>query len=383
MPTQPTSPTPGSFEVLARDAASAARTGRLVTAHGEVLTPVFMPVGTQAAVKCMSPREMEELGFRVLLGNTYHLNDRPGVEVVETCGGLHRFMGWPHALLTDSGGYQVFSLVNLRRITPEGVHFQSHTDGRPHFLGPVEAMAIQRRLGADIAMVFDECPPHDCSREYACQAVDRTLAWAALCAEQPRAPGQLFFGIAQGGTHADLRARCAAGLRGMGFDGYAVGGISVGETEAMILKGMDLTLPHLPDDRPRYAMGVGMFTQMVEGVARGVDMFDCVMPTRFGRNGTAFTRNGRYPVKAGRCRQDGRPIEEGCGCYACRHFSRAYIRHLLNVDEVLGIRLVTMHNLYRYAEFMREIREAIEAGRFQAFREAFHAGYRREPGCGD
>jgi queuine tRNA-ribosyltransferase len=342
-----------------------------------------MPVGTQAVVKCMSPRDMEELGCEILLGNTYHLNDRPGVDIVEACGGLHRFMGWPRAILTDSGGYQVFSLVNLRRITEEGVHFQSHTDGRAHFLGPVEAMAIQRRLGSDIAMVFDECPPHDGGREYTCQAVDRTLAWAALCAEQPRAPGQLVFGIVQGGTHVDLRARCADGLRAMGFDGYAVGGVSVGESEELILKGMDLTLPHLPEDRPRYAMGVGMFTQLVEGVARGVDMFDCVMPTRFGRNGTAFTRTGRYPVKAGRCKLDTRPIEEGCGCYACRHFSRAYVRHLLNVDEVLGVRLVTMHNLYRYAEFMREIREAIAEGRFQAFREHFHATYRREPGQGD
>ena len=367
---------PGTFEILAVDPNTDARRGRLFTAHGTIETPVFMPVGTQASVKAMSPEELKAIDCEILLSNTYHLNDRPGIDLIEEMGGLHTFMGWDGAILTDSGGYQVFSLSRMNKITAEGVEFQSHVDGRRLFLGPMEAMEIQRRLGSDIAMVFDECPPYPCQSDYACQAVDRTLGWAARCAQQPCAEGQLIFGIVQGGLFDELRQRCARELVEIGFDGYAIGGVSVGESEDLIQRGLEITAPYLPVERPRYAMGVGILSQMIEGVANGVDMFDCVLPTRLARNGTAFTAKGRYPVKAGRFRKDSRPIEEGCSCYACRHFTRAYVRHLLNVDEILGMRLVTMHNLYRYAEIMKEVRESITAGDFANYRAAFVATYR-------
>lgn len=249
----------------------------------------------------MSPRELLELDYDIILGNTYHLNDRPGTDIIEKAGGLHRFMGWERAILTDSGGYQVFSLSNLLKITDNGVEFQSHFDGRRHFLGPREAMDIQRKLGSDIAMVFDECPPCPCEWDYACQAVDRTLAWAALCTQQPKAEGQLIFGVVQGAVYEDLRKRCAEALVDMDFAGYAIGGVSVGESAELIRRGVDLTVDYLPVDKPRYLMGVGFFSQVVEAVARGVDMFDCVTPTRFARNGTAFTRSGRYPVTRAYC----------------------------------------------------------------------------------
>jgi queuine tRNA-ribosyltransferase len=359
---------PGTYNILCRDPGSQARRGRLHTAHGPVETPVFMPVGTQATVKAMTPRELDEAGAEIVLGNAYHLDIRPGADIVESCGGLHTFMGWPRPILTDSGGFQVFSLADRRRILDTGVEFSSHIDGARIFMGPVESMAIQRRLGSDIAMAFDECPPYPCDRDYACLAVRRTLSWAALCAGQPRAPGQLLFGIVQGGVYGDLRRECARELTRIGFDGYAVGGVSVGEPAADLLDGIADGVEALPEDRPRYVMGVGDRRQMVEAVARGVDMFDCVLPTRLARNGTAFTRNGKYPVKAGEYKGDTRPVEEGCGCYACRHFSRAYVRHLLNAGEILGVRLLTVHNLHVYMEFVREIRNAIESGTFGEYR---------------
>lgn len=359
------------FEVLKRDPETGARLGVLHTAHGDVQTPCFMPVGTQGTVKAMAPRELEELGVGVLLGNTYHLNIRPGLEVIEASGGLHKFMGWSRPILTDSGGFQVFSLAGLRTITPDGVAFNSHVDGARVFLGPVEAMRIQRILGSDIAMAFDECPPHPSSRESACQAVDRTLTWAAKCLEQPRAAGQWVFGIVQGGEHADLRARCAAELVAMGFDGYAVGGVSVGEPEDVLLSGITHGVEGLPADRPRYLMGVGKIHQILEAVARGVDMFDCVRPTRFARNGTAFTWRGSYPVKAGEYRLDQNPVEPGCTCYTCQNFARAYVRHLLNVNEILGVRLLTLHNLHRFMELMQAIRSALVEDRFAAFKAEF------------
>lgn len=358
------SSTIGRFTIIKQDATTGARLGRLETAHGPVDTPVFMPVGTQATVKAMTPAELLELDTQIVLANTYHLHIRPGEATVERIGGLHRFMGWPRAILTDSGGYQVFSLAKLNRITADGVEFQSHVDGARHFLGPAEAMEIQRRLGSDIAMVLDECTPYPCDRDYACQAVERTLAWAALCARQPRADGQLVFGIVQGSVYEDLRARCAAELVTMSFDGYAIGGVSVGEPDELIFKGIRDTVVHLPTDKPRYLMGVGSVEHMVEAIAQGVDMFDCVMPTRLARHGTAFTRRGRYPVKAARFSEDTGPIEEGCGCYACRNFTRAYVRHLINTNEILGIRLLSLHNLYRYRAFMNEVHEAIRADRF-------------------
>ena len=355
---------PGKFEILATDPDSSARVGRLWTAHGVIETPVFMPVGTRGTVKTMTPADLESLGVQVVLGNTYHMLVRPGVDIVEHCGGLHKFMAWPKPILTDSGGYQVFSLANLRKIRDDGVEFNSHVDGKLCFLGPEEAMAIQKGLGSDIAMVLDECAPAGCDHDYACHAVDRTIRWATLCSEQPRALGQLVFGIVQGGTHTDLRRKCAQELQKIGFDGYAVGGVSVGESEPEILKGISDTVAELPVAKPRYAMGVGMRHQMAEAIAMGVDMFDCVMPTRFARSGTAFTKMGSYPVKAGEYKRDTRPVEEGCSCYACKNFARAYIRHLLNVKEILGVRLLTIHNIHRYMRFMQEIREALHEGTF-------------------
>ncbi|MDI6774789.1 MAG: tRNA guanosine(34) transglycosylase Tgt [Verrucomicrobiota bacterium] len=360
----------GTFEVLATDSASSARRGRLWTARGPVETPVFMPVGSQGAVKSLSPMDLREVGAQIVLGNVYHLSIRPGIDVVEQCLGLRRFMGWEGPILTDSGGYQVFSLATRRTIRPDGVEFSNHVDGGRVFLGPAEVMAIQRRLGSDIAMVFDECPPYPCARDCACQAVEKTLRWAALSSREPRGPGQLVFGIVQGGEFTDLRERCARELAGMGFDGYAVGGVSVGEPEPLLIRGIEDGVRRLPAERPRYLMGVGKMPQILEAVSRGIDMFDCVMPTRHARNGTAFARLGRYPLKSADYKTDTRPIEEGCGCYACRCFSRAYIRHLLNVNEILGIRLLTMHNLHRYMEFMKEIRTALEHGRFAELREA-------------
>ena len=360
-----------------------ARRGRLWTAHGPVETPVFMPVGTQATVKAMTPDEILEMDYQIVLGNTYHLNIRPGLEVIEAAGGLHAFMGWPRAILTDSGGYQVFSLAKLNKITDEGVVFQSHVDGATHILGPETAMDIQRRLGSDIAMAFDECTPYPCDREYACQAVDRTLAWAALCARQPRAAGQLVFGIVQGSVYADLRQRCAAALCELPFDGYAIGGVSVGEPHELILRGIEDSVGHLPAGKPRYLMGVGTHHHMVEAVARGVDLFDCVMPTRLARHGTAFIRTGRYAVKAAVYARDQRPLEEGCGCYACRRFTRAYIRHLVNVGEILGVRLLTIHNLHRYRELIREMRQALEQGTFGTMARQFLAEYRGVDKAGD
>ena len=364
---------PGAFEILKEDRHTGARLGRLWTAHGPVETPVFMPVGTQAAVKALEPRDLTGLGASVILGNTYHLLLRPGMDVVSACGGLHRFMAWDGPILTDSGGFQVFSLNTLRKIRAHGVEFRSHIDGAPFFLGPSEAMAVQRTLGSDIAMCFDECIPYPCDAQYACQSVAKTLSWAALCLEQERAPGQLVFGIVQGGEYTALRERCARELAAMGFDGYAVGGVSVGEPEDVMLRGVEDGVRGLPRERPRYVMGLGDLYQMSESVARGADMFDCVIPTRVARHGTAYTRTGQYPVKAGAHKADTRPVEEGCDCYCCRTFSRAYVRHLLNVGEISGVRLLTIHNMHRYLGFMREMREAIANDAFGEWRRALAA----------
>ena len=360
-----------SFELLTVDSHTAARRGRLQTAHGAIDTPVFMPVGTQATVKAMTPRELEELGAQVILGNTYHLNIRPGMEIVRAAGGLHRFMAWNGAILTDSGGYQVFSLSQLRRMTPEGGHFQSHVDGAALFLGPREAMAIQRDLGSDVAMCFDECTPYPATVAEARESMDLTLRWAQVCREQERAPGQQVFGIVQGGMHEPLRVECAERLVAMRFDGYALGGLSVGEPVEEMDRILSATAPCLPAQQPRYLMGVGTPPQIVEAVARGIDMFDCVLPTRMARNGTAFTAHGTLAVKAARYKDDLTPIEEGCTCYACTHFTRAYIRHLINVNEILASRLMTTHNLHFYLGLMRNIRRHIEAGTFDAFRQSF------------
>jgi queuine tRNA-ribosyltransferase len=361
--------TPGTFEILKEDRHTGARLGRLWTAHGVIDTPVFMPVGTQATVKALEPRDLDAAGASIILSNTYHLMLRPGMEVMAACGGLHRFMGWNKPILTDSGGFQVFSLNTLRKITEEGVTFNSHIDGTPFFLGPKEAMEVQRILGSDIAMCFDECMPYPCEPDYAQKSVAKTLRWAAQCLEQPRAAGQLVFGIVQGGEYTLLREHCAKELVSMGFDGYAVGGVSVGEPEDIMLKGVADGTRLLPRERPRYVMGLGDMYQMCESVACGVDMFDCVIPTRVARHGTAYTRTGSYPVKGGSYKIDMRPVEEGCTCYCCQNFSRAYIRHLINVSEILGVRLLSIHNMHRYLEFMREMREAIANDSFREWRK--------------
>ncbi len=361
------------FTVQRPDAGSRARSGTLHTAHGDVQTPVFMPVGTQGTVKAMTPRELTEMGVEILLGNTYHLNLRPGMEIIRHAGGLHRFMGWDGAILTDSGGYQVFSLSKLRRLTPNGVEFQSHIDGDSLFLGPREAMAIQRDLGSDIAMVFDECTPYPATHDEAEQSLELTTRWARDCREQPRAPDQLVFGIVQGGIHEDLRMRAAEATAALGFDGIAVGGVSVGEPEEEMLKVLDWVAPVLPTAAPHYLMGVGTPRQLVAAVARGIDMLDCVLPTRLARNGTAYTMAGTVSVKAGRYKDDLRPVEDGCECYACRHFSRAYIRHLLNVNEILGPRLMTIHNLHVYITLMQRVRDHLAAGTFTDFHDHFMA----------
>jgi len=363
------------FELLNVDATSKARRGRLLTERGPVDTPVFMPVGTQASVKALDPRELLEMGTQIVLGNTYHLSIRPGLEILREAGGLHRFMSWSQPILTDSGGFQVFSLAKIRKIKAHGVEFRSHLDGSLLFLGPKEAMEIQRVLGSDIAMVFDDCPPHTATPREKRAAVERTMCWARECRDQPRLDGQLVFGIVQGGTDAELRGECARALTALGFDGYAIGGVSVGEPEAEIYRAVELTEPHLPWDRPRYAMGLGTPAQMVELVARGVDMFDCVLPTRVARNGTAFTRKGTISVKGGGYKRDFRPIEEGCPCYACRNFSRAYLRHLLNVNEILGLRMLSVHNSHLYLQVMAEMRQHLEAGTFAAFRDDFVGNY--------
>ena len=364
------------FTLLKTDSTSRARRGLLRTVHGEIQTPIFMPVGTQATVKAMSPAEMEGLNAQIILGNTYHLFVRPGMEVIRGAGGLHRFMNWHRPILTDSGGYQVFSLSGLRKLTPDGVKFQSHVDGSALFLGPKEAMAIQRDLGSDIAMVFDECTPYPATRKEALDSLTLTLRWAERCRQQPRAPGQLVFGIVQGGMYEDLRATSAQELVALDFDGYALGGLSVGEPEEEMFRVLEAAVPHLPADKPRYMMGVGTPPQLVESVARGVDMFDCVLPTRVGRNGSAYTSFGVLPVKAGRYKDDFTPMDPECGCYACKNFTRAYIRHLLNVGEILGARLVTTHNLHFYLTLMQQIRDALDAGTFAEFRAAFHVKYK-------
>jgi queuine tRNA-ribosyltransferase len=363
------------FELLKTDPASKARLGRLTTTRGVIETPVFMPVGTQASVKALDPRELREMGTQILLGNTYHLNIRPGMDIIQAAGGLHRFMNWQAPILTDSGGFQVFSLAKIRKIRPHGVEFRSHLDGSPLFLGPKEAMAIQRTLGSDIAMVFDECPAHNCTQTEASEAVQRTVTWARECREQPRANGQFVFGIVQGGIHPQLRERCARELVAMEFDGYAIGGVSVGEPEHEMMKAVEITEPFLPPHLPRYAIGLGTPAQLVELVARGVDMFDCVLPTRVARNGTAFTRKGTISVKGGAVKADFGPIEKDCGCFACVNFSRAYLRHLLNVNEILGLRMLSVHNSYLYLDVMREIRKHLAEGTFPEYRAQFAATY--------
>ncbi len=364
------------FQLLRTDPATQARLGRLETAHGVVDTPVFMPVGTQASVKALDPRELDEIGTQIILGNTYHLHIRPGLDILTKAGGLHRFMNWPKPILTDSGGFQVFSLSKIRKIKAHGVEFRSHLDGSLLFLGPKEAMAIQRLLGSDIAMTFDDCPPHTAGPREVRAAVERTIRWAGECREQSRAEGQKVFGIVQGGADSALRQECAKAITALQFDGYAIGGVSVGEPEPEMFKAIEATVPHLPAGQPRYAMGLGTPAQLVELVARGIDMFDCVIPTRVARNGSAFTRQGMISLKAGWAKEDFGPIEQGCECFACRRFTRAYLRHLLNVNEILGLRMLSVHNSHMFLKLMADVRAHIAAGTFAGFHREFIATYR-------
>lgn len=364
------------FKLLKTDLYSKARLGRLTTHHGIVDTPVFMSVGTQASVKALDPRELIEMGTQIILGNTYHLSLRPGMEVILKAGGLHHFMNWQLPILTDSGGFQVFSLAKKRTIHENGVAFQSHIDGSSLFLGPKKVMQIQRELGSDIAMVFDECPPYGCTLRETRTAVDRTLRWARECREQPRAPGQLVFGIVQGGSDSSLREESAKTLAAMEFDGYAIGGVSVGEPEPEMFRAVESTEPFLPTHLPRYAMGLGTPAQLVELVARGIDMFDCILPTTVARNGTAFTRQGALNMKGASFKEDFKPIEEECECYACQNFTRAYLRHLLNTREILGLRMLSVHNTHLYLKLMADIRTHLAVGTFASFRNRFVANYR-------
>jgi queuine tRNA-ribosyltransferase len=383
------------FELLSQDRSASggkARRGRLTTAHGVIETPAFMPVGTQGSVKAMSPRELREVNAQIVLGNTYHLFVRPGLDVIKHFGGLHKFMNWDGPILTDSGGYQIFSLAKLRKITEEGVHFQNHVDGTPAFISPEIAMEIQATLGSDIAMTLDECAPYPCERDYAARSLEMTTRWARRCKDwktenaqrsneeplnsQLSTLNQLLFGIIQGATFEDLRKQSALAIVDLDFDGYAVGGVSVGEPEEEMMRAVESTEPFLPPDKPRYAMGLGTPPQLLEMIARGMDMFDCVLPTRLARNGTAFTSTGTLNLKNAEFALDKRPIEEGCECSTCREFTRGYIRHLIKAEEILGLRLISLHNLHFYLELMRRVRSAIESGAFEAFRKEFVANYK-------
>ena len=375
------------FELIATDPNSSARRGRLTTPHGVVETPIFMPVGTQATVKAVHPDELRTLGAQIILANTYHLWVRPGTDIIREAGGLHQFMNWDRPILTDSGGFQVFSLAKLRKIKEEGCYFNNHVDGTPMFLGPETAMEIQAALGSDIAMLFDECTPWPCTHDEAKKSMELTLRWAQRCRDwvdqhRPQTGGgaQLHFPIVQGSTFQDLRERCARELVALDFPGYAVGGLSVGEPEEDMMRIAEWTCPILPANKPRYAMGLGTPPQMVELIARGIDMFDCVLPTRLARNGTAYTHEGTMNLRNAKYARDFRPIAEDTHPL-CRGFSRAYIRHLINTQEVLGLRLISLHNLHFYASLASRARLAIEQGSFAEFRAEVISRYqtRSEP----
>lgn len=364
-----------TLELFKKSNECLARLGKLHTPHGDVDTPVFMPVGTQATVKAMSPRELEEIGARIILSNTYHLYLRPGHELISKAGGLHSFMAWSGPILTDSGGFQVFSLGDLRKIKEEGVEFRSHIDGSLHLFTPEKVMEIEMALGPDIAMAFDECVPYPVSYEYAKEAMERTSRWAQRCLESHHKKDQALFAIVQGAFYKDLRKKSAQDLVSMGFPGYAIGGLSVGEPPEIMNEMLEETVPFLPEDKPRYLMGVGSPDYLIEGVIRGIDMFDCVLPTRIARNGTVFTKKGKLVVRNAKYKYDFTPLDPQCDCYTCRTFSKAYIRHLFNVNEILGLRLTTIHNLYYLLNLMKEIRTAIKEDCLLDLRKEFYSNY--------
>ena len=366
---------PVTFELLHTCKQSGARLGVLHTPHGDIPTPIYMPVGTQATVKAMTPREMEEIGAKIILSNTYHLHLRPGEDIVREAGGLHTFMDWHHPVLTDSGGFQVFSLASLRKITEEGAAFRSHLDGGKRFISPEKSMDIQQALGSDIAMAFDVCSPYPCDHRTAQEAMLRTHRWAERCKKHHTRSDQALFGIVQGAFYEDLRIESAKALADMDFPGYGIGGLSVGEPKPVMYEMLEKIEPYMPKYKPRYLMGVGTPDCFLEGVLRGVDMFDCVLATRIARNGTCFTKYGRLVVRNAQYARDFTPIEEGCDCYACQHFSRAYVRHLLKADEITGGRLASIHNLRFLIRMMEEIRQAIAEDRFLDYRREFYEKY--------
>lgn len=364
-----------TYELIKQCPHTGARAGRIRTPHGSFDTPIFMPVGTQASVKTLAPEELKEMGAGIILSNNYHLFLRPGSKLVKEAGGLHKFMNWDRAILTDSGGFQVFSLGDLRKISEEGVTFRSHIDGSKKFLSPEIATQSQMDLGADIIMAFDECVPYPADFKYTRESMELTLRWAQRCKDTMTNPNQGLFGIVQGGMYKDLRIECANRLVDMDFPGYAVGGLSVGEPKELMYEMLDITLEHLPQNKARYLMGVGTPDCLVEGVMRGIDMFDCVYPTRVARNGTAMTWNGRLVIKNAQYEHDFHPIDEHCNCYTCRNYSRAYIRHLVRVNEIFGLRLLTIHNLHFLIDFMRQMRQSIMEDRFPEFYRKFTANF--------
>lgn len=364
------------YELIKTCKQTGARLGRVHTPHGSFDTPAFMPVGTLATVKTMSPEELKEMGANIILGNTYHLWLRPGTEVIKAAGGLHKFMNWDRAILTDSGGFQVFSLSEFRKIEEEGVHFRNHLNGDKLFLSPEKAMEIQNILGSDIMMAFDECPPYPAEHDYMKKSVERTSRWAERCLKAHARPeDQGLFGIVQGGEYEDLRRQSAEDLVSLDFPGYAIGGLSVGEPKDVMNRTLEFTTPFLPTDKPRYLMGVGSPDSLIDGSIRGIDMFDCVLPTRIARNGTLMTSEGRLVVKNAKYAMDFGPLDPNCDCHVCQNYSRAYIRHLIRCDETFGIRLTSYHNVYFLLNLMKQVRQAIMEDRLGDFREEFFERY--------
>jgi len=364
------------LEILKKDSKTRARIGKLHTPHGIIDTPVFMPVGTQATVKTMTPDELKEIGAKIILSNTYHLFLRPGHELIKEAGGLHKFMNWDRSILTDSGGFQIFSLGKLRKISEEGVEFRSHIDGSKQFLSPEIATKVQMALGSDIIMAFDECAPYPCEYDYVKNSLELTSRWLKRCKETlGESETQSLFGIVQGGMYEDLRKLSISQVTDLDLPGYAIGGLSVGEPKKLMYEVLDYTVPLLPGNKPRYLMGVGSPDDLIEGVIRGIDMFDCVLPTRIARNGTAMTRYGKVVVRNAQYAKDFNPIDASCNCYTCRNYSRAYIRHLLKANEILALRLMTIHNLSFLINIMKEIREAINNDALLEYREEFFSDY--------
>lgn len=363
------------YTQIKKDKNSKARLGKVKTAHGEIDTPAFMPVGTHATVKGLSPRQIKECGAQIMLSNAYHVFLRPGLEIIEKAGGLHKFMSWEKPILTDSGGYQVFSLARLRKVSDEGVEFQSHIDGKKHLFTPENVIETQKILGSDIIMPLDECAHYPCPRDHAEVAMKRTLDWAARSKKTMQHTNQALFGIVQGATYDDLRKACVKELVAMDFDGYSIGGASVGEPSNLLYNTLETVADILPQDKPRYAMGVGYPDDLLEGVDRGIDMFDCVAPTRLGRNGTAFTSEGKIIIKNSPYAKDFGPLDPECSCYTCKTFSRAYLRHLFNAEEMLGLILLSFHNVHFFLNLMQKIRDAIAGDRFVEFKKVFFKKY--------